>query len=111
MGYTVADMTSSNYYHFELGHKVNLLQKLFKGVECSLIISKVTTFFKSMKYRKKFNIISNLLPLYQTLVNEKQKQKMVKKLNVSNCNILSFILDLSKIEFLRGMYWKFKTTF
>ena len=64
-----------------------------------------------MRYRKKFNIILNLLPLYQTLVNEKQKQKMVKKLNVSNCNILSFILDLSKIEFLRGMYWKFKTTF
>ena len=62
-----------------------------------------------MKYRKEFNIISNFLSLYQTLVNE--KQKMVKEFNVSKCNLLFFILDLSKIEFLRGMYSKFQTTF
>ena len=75
------------------------------------LFQKLQHFLNRWNTEKKFNIISNLLPLYQTLVNEKQKQKMVKKLNVSNCNILSFILDLSKIEFLRGMYWKFKTTF
>ena len=42
-------------------------------------------------------------------MNEKQKQ--VKDFNISNGDLLFFILDLRRSAYLRGMYLKLKTSF
>lgn len=51
--------------------------------------------------------------LYQVffglMIGSKWESKVVKDFNVSKCNFFIFILDLSGVGLLRGMYLKLKT--
>ena len=87
---------------------MNLLDKLFKGVQGQFISSKETSSFwlsdmsKTLKNRIKFFVLINF---------SEWETKTVKDFNTSNCNMLLFILNSDKFERMSGMYLKLRTGF